>query len=591
LVFHTRVVLSAFILLGSSSLASAQAVASDGYSWTGAYGGASLGANILKGNSGSSCVGPTFTGLSGFSAPVAANVPVGRPPVIPVVPVAPVPPVFHGPTFADCYGPSNFNERSASATADLHVGYNYQFMRDRGVVLGLEAGFQPTHAEVDHRAVLGDDDSHSGVAIDRIGTVTLRAGYAFDRFLAYGLGGLAIADMRLNRNVLVNDVTNGNGASIYTSAQAPYAVRLGYVAGGGIAYALSDRLSLRLEGMHYDFGTSSASALTVPAAGELLPILPAQTANVHTAGTLVRAGIDYRFSNFDLASPSTSLVEVESPTSRTWAVMAGLRYFYSSGSFRFKLSAPGNISQLNSALSYNALTAHAAETFVRIDHVPSGFFLKGYLGAGAVASGHLTDEDFPPGVRPYSNTISRVQDGDIAYVTTDVGKDVLKGEHYSLGGFVGYHHMSETVDSYGCAQTASNRSICTPTVSQDVKGLSEDVAWDALRVGGSAVFRYDRLKLGIDAAYLPAVLLSGYDHHWLRPVINGQPQRGFGNGVQFEADLSYDVTDAVAVGIGGRYWSMAANGHAQFPDVEPSPVHFSSERFGGFAQVSYKFNK
>jgi len=54
----------------------------------------------------------------------------------------------------------------------------------------------------------------------------LRGGFAFGRFLVYGTGGAAFQDF--------NDV--------------------GWVAGGGGEYALTDNVSVGVEYLHYDFG-------------------------------------------------------------------------------------------------------------------------------------------------------------------------------------------------------------------------------------------------------------------------------------------------------------------------------------------------
>lgn len=61
-------------------------------------------------------------------------------------------------------------------------------------------------------------------------------------------------------------------------------------------------------------------------------------------------------------------------------------------------------------------------------------------------------------------------------------------------------------------------------------------------------------------------------------------------GHQIEAILSYAVTDRLNVGIGGRYWFFATDqAETRFPN-EPtvSPLKYTSERYGGFLQASYK---
>jgi hypothetical protein len=117
-----------------------------------------------------------------------------------------------------------------------------------------------------------------------------------------------------------------------------------------------------------------------------------------------------------------------------------------------------------------------------------------------------------------------------------------------------------------------------------------------------------RLNLTVDAAVLPYVSMTGIDNHWLRPEINPLPQAGHGWGYQLEGILAYDVTSNFSVGVGGRYWfAETRSGTTQFPQqcfifpefvpcgfatsLPPSPTKFTTERYGGFLQASYKFGE
>ncbi len=79
------------------------------------------------------------------------------------------------------------------------------------------------------------------------------------------------------------------------------------------------------------------------------------------------------------------------------------------------------------------------------------------------------------------------------------------------------------------------------------------------------------------------------------------PERGsdaINASVQLEAIVSYYVTDAFSVGIGGRYWNIR-------PNPESTTVHFEETtltggpqagtlrtvRWGAFLQGSYKFGR
>jgi outer membrane immunogenic protein len=81
--------------------------------------------------------------------------------------------------------------------------------------------------------VEGDGSFVDWGAIDAVGTARLRGGFAFDRFLVYGTGGVALEDF--------SDV--------------------GWVFGGGGEYALTDAISVGVEFLHYDFDGDDADVV------------------------------------------------------------------------------------------------------------------------------------------------------------------------------------------------------------------------------------------------------------------------------------------------------------------------------------------
>ena len=101
-----------------------------------------------------------------------------------------------------------------------------------------------------------------------LGTVRGRFGYAFDRFMPYVTGGLAVGDIKAN-------VTGLPGAST-TNA--------GWTIGGGIEAAVVGNVTAKLEYLYVDLGSLNCSAL---ACG-----LPS---NVDLRSNVVRAGINLRF--------------------------------------------------------------------------------------------------------------------------------------------------------------------------------------------------------------------------------------------------------------------------------------------------------
>lgn len=472
--------------------------------------------------------------------------------------------------------------------AGSELGYNYQFSPGQGLVIGVagDAVFTRLRGYASETgpfpAIQGGSYPlgiyHVGQRLDGLGSLRGKVGYAFDRVFVYGTAGAAAGNVRIDTNTVL-------GRTPFEARHGE--VRIGYIAGAGIEYAFSQRLSAKVEALYYDLGSRTVAAGNIFGTGAAR-----YGSRVDTSGYQVRIGINDRFGD---GLPVLGLIdELRNPAPdepaapSTWVFESGARYFYSSGTHRFTLGSAIIPGQVNSRLTYDGFGAHSGESFGRLDHNPTGLFLKGFLGSGFVDSGRLRDEDFPPVVRGYSDTLSQIRHGDIAYAAIDAGYNILRQDTYRLGAFVGFQYFSENVSGYGCQQTTAS-TICGNTVPTSVKVFTEDAHWYALRVGLAGEMRFDRFRFTLEGAYLPAVELSGEDHHWLRPAINPQPQRGFGDGYFFEGVVSYDLTSRLSVGVGARYWKMSApSGRAQFPTLPASPTRFETDRYGGFAQFSYK---
>jgi hypothetical protein len=306
-------------------------------------------------------------------------------------------------------------------------------------------------------------------------------------------------------------------------------------------------------------------------------------------------------------SREPALVEPKEPV-RAWSLEVGARYWFSTGETSYDLfDSTGSL--LVSRLTYDDLTGHSGEAFFRGDH-SSGFFVKGYVGGGVINSGKLIDEDFEPVTVPFSQTKSGQDDGSLSYASADIGytfydstarslslkDDPVGSPGVKLGAFVGFHYLNEELNAFGCTQLAANPEICSPgQVGAGTNVISEDADWLSLRLGLAAEFYLtERLKLSAEAAYV-RTHLDAEDNHHLRPEFSGPiPQDGDGDGVQLEAVLSYQVTDAFNLGVGARYWRMEVDdGRMRFDQVTaggvPQVLDFETERYGVFVQGSYKF--
>ena len=90
--------------------------------------------------------------------------------------------------------------------------------------------------------------------LDWFGTVRGRLGLAiWDRTLVYGTGGVMFGEEVLNSNLVFPLV----GYQAQTSG-----THTGWVAGGGIEYAFTDRISAKVEGLYYNMGSETIAAST-----------------------------------------------------------------------------------------------------------------------------------------------------------------------------------------------------------------------------------------------------------------------------------------------------------------------------------------
>jgi outer membrane immunogenic protein len=142
------------------------------------------------------------------------------------IPVEPLPPPMIAPT------PIAFNWSGFYIGA--HGGWGWGGGAfDDGFVVGGQLGVNWQF----NSFVLGAEGDGSfvdwGGGTDAVGTGRLRAGLAFDRFLVYGTGGVALQDF--------DDV--------------------GWVAGGGAEYAITDNVTIGAEYLHYELDNDSADVV------------------------------------------------------------------------------------------------------------------------------------------------------------------------------------------------------------------------------------------------------------------------------------------------------------------------------------------
>ncbi len=117
----------------------------------------------------------------------------------------------------------------------VYGGYNFQMPNN--IVVGVEGDVGAT----------SKSGTSGGVTVKNPWDATLRGrvGYAFDRFMVYGTGGLAVG-----------------GVSAASAGTTETQTRVGWVIGGGVEASLTDNVTARVEFRHIDLGSGTYSTLT-----------------------------------------------------------------------------------------------------------------------------------------------------------------------------------------------------------------------------------------------------------------------------------------------------------------------------------------
>jgi opacity protein-like surface antigen len=116
--------------------------------------------------------------------------------------------------------------------------------------------------------------------VNNLGTATLRAGYAWDRALAYVKGGAAWVGTTYDINANTGVLVLGYGSTKVT--------RGGWTVGGGIEYALTDHWTTSIEFDHVDIAGTVVPFPTVA-------VINAQSIAVKQWIDTLKVGVNYRF--------------------------------------------------------------------------------------------------------------------------------------------------------------------------------------------------------------------------------------------------------------------------------------------------------
>lgn len=183
---------------------------------------------------------------------------------------------------------------ATAATGGVTLGYNTQ---SGSFVTGVEtdiSAFNDADASSSYSGSFANPYRvETSSKIDWLATARLRAGWSFDRTLVYGTGGIAFGQHSFSQAIVQANVP-------FQEITASKDTSFGWVLGGGIEHALTDRWSLRAQYLHVDLGAQTVSGYG-SCQGVCNPTDTAFTAgytNTNKADLtldIVTAGINYRF--------------------------------------------------------------------------------------------------------------------------------------------------------------------------------------------------------------------------------------------------------------------------------------------------------
>ncbi len=183
---------------------------------------------------------------------------------------------------------------ASSAVGGAQLGYSWQ----RGsFVYGLETDISaidlPSEINTTSTGNLCGVFPASATAITNAdvnwyGTFRGRIGWSSGPILFYGTGGLAYGRVYLNSILNASEPSSSASLNAQTSS-----VRAGWVAGGGIEYALRPNVFLNLQYQYVDLGTVTVADPV------FTPITLSQTASAHAQFSVATFGISWRFSPID----------------------------------------------------------------------------------------------------------------------------------------------------------------------------------------------------------------------------------------------------------------------------------------------------
>ncbi|MBX9741576.1 MAG: outer membrane beta-barrel protein [Beijerinckiaceae bacterium] len=197
----------------------------------------------------------------------------------------------------------NGNSDDVGFTGGAQIGYNMQF---GSFVAGVEADINYLDRNGGGNgafpAIAGGAPDFTDFAVgggnrgNWFGTVRGRLGFAFDRALIYGTGGLAYGARSGSASITQRDYDSVAGIATLTNLPGTggNGSNVGWALGAGMEYAFTNSMSFKIEYLHVDLGSNSRTFVAGPGFGG---VAGGETITVRNENKfdVVRAGVNFRF--------------------------------------------------------------------------------------------------------------------------------------------------------------------------------------------------------------------------------------------------------------------------------------------------------
>jgi outer membrane immunogenic protein len=186
-----------------------------------------------------------------------------------------------------------FNLDGDGVVGGAQLGFNWQVAPNW--VIGVEADVSGTGIRGSSFAGVAFGglptnccDLYMSKEIDWLATVRGRLGYAWDRWMVYGTGGVAWAGV--SGDVFTNRPFTAEVRGSYRSTKT------GWTGGGGIEWAFADNWTARAEYLYYDIDGFTVTATDTVGAG-IVNNFTTDDTKVH----VLRVGVNYKFGGLGTA--------------------------------------------------------------------------------------------------------------------------------------------------------------------------------------------------------------------------------------------------------------------------------------------------